>query len=125
MVATFNGNPRATIISCYSPTNVSEETELVTFYDVLSSLVRSIPKHNMLVIGGDINAQTGKNGNTKYSLHNTSNRNGQHSINNGEEITIKYTNNRMQKKPNDFGQKYGNQKNVRKRMNGSAIWQEN
>ena len=27
MAATFNGNPRAAIISCYSPTNVSEETE--------------------------------------------------------------------------------------------------
>ena len=50
MVATFNGNPRATIISCYSPTNVSEETELVAFYDELSSLVHSILKHNMLVI---------------------------------------------------------------------------
>ena len=44
MAATFNGNPRATIISCYSPTNVSEETELVAFYDELSSLVRSILK---------------------------------------------------------------------------------
>ena len=60
MAATFNGNPRATIISCYSPTNVSEETELVTFYDQLSSLVRSIPKYNMLVIGGDMNAQIAK-----------------------------------------------------------------
>ena len=60
MAATFNGNPRATIISCYSPTNVSEENELVAFYDELSSLVRSIPKHNMLVIGGDMNAQIGK-----------------------------------------------------------------
>ena len=78
MAATFNGNPRATIISCYCPTNVSEETELDTFYDELSSLVRSIPKHNMLVIGRDMNAQIGKNGNNKYSLHNTSNRNGQH-----------------------------------------------
>ena len=78
MVATFNDNPRATIISCYSPTNVSEETELVAFYDELSSLVRSIPKHNVLVIGGDMNAQIGKNGNNKYSLHNTSYRNGQH-----------------------------------------------
>ena len=56
IAATFNGNPRATII-CYSPTNVSEETELVTFYDELSSLVRSIPKHNVLVIGRDMNAQ--------------------------------------------------------------------
>ena len=47
MAATFNGNPKATIISCYSPTNVSEETELVTFYEELSSLVHSIPKHNL------------------------------------------------------------------------------
>ena len=80
MAATFNGNPKATIISCYSPTNVSEETELVTFYEELSSLVRSIPNHNLLVIGGDMNAQIGKNRNNKYSLHNTSNRNGQHLI---------------------------------------------
>ena len=64
--------------SCYSPTNVSEETELITFYDELSSLVRSIPKHNVLVIDSDMNAQIGKNGNQKYSLHNSSNRNGQH-----------------------------------------------
>ena len=60
LTATFNGNPRATIISCYSPINVSEETELVAFYDELSSLVHSIPKHNLLVIGGDMNAQIGK-----------------------------------------------------------------
>ena len=77
LAAMFNGNPRATIISCYSPTNVSEETELVAFYDELSSLVCSIPKQNVLVIGGDMNAQNGYN---KYSFHNTSNRNGQHLI---------------------------------------------
>ena len=78
MATTFNGNPKATIISCYSPTNVSEETKLVTFYEELPSLVRSIPKHNLLVIGRDMNAQIGKNRNNKYSLHNTSNRNWQH-----------------------------------------------
>ena len=78
LAATFNNNPRATIISCYSPTNVSEETELVTFYDELSFLVRSILKHNVLVIGGDMNAQIRKDRNNKYSLHSTSNRNGQH-----------------------------------------------
>ena len=32
----------------------------VTFYEELASLVRSIPKHNLLVIGGDMNAQIGK-----------------------------------------------------------------
>ena len=78
IAATFNGNPKATIILCYSPTNVSEETELVTFYEELSSQVRSIPKYNLLVIGGDMNVQIGKNRNNKYSRHNTSNRNGQH-----------------------------------------------
>ena len=78
MVATFNGNPSATIISCYNPTNVSEETDFVTFYNELFSLVPSIPKHNILVIGGDMNAQIGKNVNHKFSLHNSSNRNGEH-----------------------------------------------
>ena len=62
----------------YSPTNISEETELIAFYVELSSLVRSIPKHNVLVISGDMNAKIGKNGNRKYSLHNSSSRNGQH-----------------------------------------------
>ena len=61
MIATFNGNPGATII-CYSPTNVSDETELIAFYDELYSLVHSIPKNNILIIGRDMNAQIGKNG---------------------------------------------------------------
>ena len=59
---------------------LEKKNELITFYEELSSLVRSIPKHNLLVIGGDMNAQIGKNRNNKYSLHNRSNRNGQHLI---------------------------------------------
>ena len=78
IVATFNGNPSATIISCYSPTNVSEETDLITFYYEISSLVCSSTKHNVLVIGEDMNAQIGKNLNHKFSLHNSSNRNEKH-----------------------------------------------
>ena len=78
MVITFNGNPRASIIFCNSPTNINEETEIVAFYDELSSLVRSITKHNVLVIGRNMNAKIGKNWNRKYIPHNTSNRNGQH-----------------------------------------------
>ena len=78
IVATLNGNPSSTIISCYSPTNVSEETDLITFFNKLSSLVRGIPKHNVLVIGGDMNVQIGKNVNNKFSLHKSSNRNGEH-----------------------------------------------
>ena len=77
MVATFNGSPSATII-CYSPMNVSEETDLITFYNELSSFVRSIPKHNVLIIGGDMNAQIGKNVNNKSDLYDSLYRNGEH-----------------------------------------------
>ena len=66
IVATFNGNPSTTII-CYSPTNFSEETDLIAFYNQQSSLVQSIPKHNVLIIGGDMNAQIGKNVNSNFS----------------------------------------------------------
>ena len=76
MVATFNGNPSTTII-CYSPTNVSYKTDLIAFYNELSSLLHSIPKH-VLIIGGDMNAKIGKNVNNKFGLHNLSNRNGEH-----------------------------------------------
>ena len=76
MVATFHGNPTTTIISCYSPTNVSEELEVEQFYMELASLTRQIPKHNMLVIGGDFNAHLGKLNNSKLSYHTNANRNG-------------------------------------------------
>ena len=61
VVAMFNGNPSTTIISCYCPTNVSDETDLITFYNELASLVCSIPKHKVSIIVEDMNAQIGKN----------------------------------------------------------------
>ena len=76
MVATFNGNSSTTIISYYGPTNVSKETDLIAFFNKLSSLVRSISKHKVLVIG--MNAQIGKNVNHEFCLHNSSNRNGEY-----------------------------------------------
>ena len=80
MVAIFNGNPSTTIISCYKSTNGREETDRIIFYNELSSLVQSIPKHNVLVSGGAMNAQIGKNVNHKFSLHNSSSRNEEHLI---------------------------------------------
>ena len=97
MASTFDGNPKATIISCYSPTNVSEENEIVTFYEDLSSLVRSIPKH-LPLIGGYMNAQIGKNRNNKYSQHNASNRNGQHLIDFMIENRLRCLNTNFQKR---------------------------
>ena len=42
----------------------------------------------------------------------------ENSINNWKKMTMKHTNNRVQKKPNDSGLKYGNQNNIMKRLNG-------
>ena len=78
IIATFNGNPCTTVISCYSPTNFSDETETTAFYDELSSLIRDVPKHNVLLIGGDMNANIGLNNDHKYNYHQMTNRNGRH-----------------------------------------------
>ena len=78
IIANFNGNPCATIISCYSPTNVSDEEKVIEFYHELAALTRAIPKHNVLIIGGDMNAQLGKSDKFRHSFHTTTNRNGNH-----------------------------------------------
>ena len=52
IIADFNGNPTTTIISCYSPTNSSDQEVIDNFYQSLSSVTRQVPKHNFLIIGG-------------------------------------------------------------------------
>ena len=68
LVATFHGNPESTLISCYNPTNIADEQEVIDFYDYLSSFVCSVPKHNVLNIGGDLNAQTGQSIHHKFTV---------------------------------------------------------
>ena len=65
-----------TVICCYSPTNVTEEVECEKLYDELSSLTRQIPKHNVLIIGGDFNAHLGQDNGYKFAYHQQTNRNG-------------------------------------------------
>ena len=60
--AIFKSNPYAINISCYSPTNASDETDTITFDNELSSLVRHITKLNNLIIGRDMNAHIDKDG---------------------------------------------------------------
>ena len=98
MVAMFNGNPSTIIISCYSSTNVRDKTEPIPFYNELSSFVWTIPKHKVLIISGDMNAQIGKNVNNKFSLHNSSNRNGEHLIDFMLENRLTYLNTKFQKR---------------------------
>ena len=78
LVATFHGIPEPTLISCYSPTNIADEQEVIDFYNDLSSFIRSVPKHNVLIISGGLNAQTGQSIHHKSTCHRTSNRNGEY-----------------------------------------------
>ena len=39
MCTSFNGNPGTKTISCYSPTNAIDETDIIIFYNEVSSLV--------------------------------------------------------------------------------------
>ena len=60
MIALFNGNPAVTIISYYSPTNVLDEEDKDQFYFDITTTARSIPKHNITLAGGAMNARFGK-----------------------------------------------------------------
>ena len=75
-ILTLEGNPRTTIINCYSPTNVSSETEIEKFYQSLSDTITQIPVHNMVIIGGDFNAKI-RHPEALHSFNLSTNRNGQ------------------------------------------------
>jgi exonuclease III len=80
IVASFRGNPKSTIICCYSPTNVAPEEEVERFYQDLSSIMRQIPKHNVTILGGDFNAKLGHDKGHTHSFQTETNRNGSHLI---------------------------------------------
>ena len=76
LIANVNGNSITTVTSCYSPTNVSEESDVENCYHDLYAFKRSVPKHNVLIIAGDFNAHLGTDHNNKFSFHTEANRNG-------------------------------------------------
>ena len=51
---------------------------MLHFYNELASLVRAVPRHNVLIIAGDMNAQLGRNQHHKHAFHVETNRNGKH-----------------------------------------------
>ena len=77
MIATFNDKPCTTIITCFSLSNNSDKTNLITFYNELPSLVPSIHKYNALMFSGDMNAQIGEDESNKF-LHNSTKGNEEH-----------------------------------------------
>ena len=78
MCTSFKGNGYKAIVYCYSLTNASDESDIIIFYNELSSLVRHIPKCNVLITGEDINAQISKDENNTFRYHKSLNRNGEY-----------------------------------------------
>ena len=97
-VAVFNGNSSTTVISRYSPINASDETDLDAFYNKLSSLVHSIMKYNVLIIGGDMNAQIGKNKKGTFSSHDSTKGNGEQLMNFTQENELPSLDTKFQKR---------------------------
>ena len=98
LIATFIGNPAVTVISCYSPTNVSNVDGREEFYAELSELTKAVPKHSVLLIGGDMNGKIGAS-DAKGSVYNKhTNENGQLLLNYLLECNLKPLNTSFKKR---------------------------
>ena len=100
LACTFQGNPMATIISCYFPTNNSNEDEIQEYYNQISSYTRQIPKHNITLICGDFNAQLGQSTLFPYTYHSQTNRNGKYLTDFIQEMNMHCMNTHFRKKKN-------------------------
>ena len=98
LIATFNGNPATTVISCYSPTNVTTPEEREDFYVELTELTKKIPKHNVTLITGDMNARIGESDARASAYNTTTNENGQLLLDYAQECNLKVLNTSFQKR---------------------------
>ena len=87
IIADFEGNPKSTVIACYSPINNSSDDDINDFYLGLRSVIENVPAHNFLTIPGDFNAQLGPN-DAKFTFHTETNRNGEFLVDLMEEFNL-------------------------------------
>ena len=73
--------------------------EVERFYQDLTSVTRQVPKHNILIIGGDFNAHLGQLDGFKYAYHTDTNRNGSMLKDYLNENNLLCLNTKFQKRP--------------------------
>jgi exonuclease III len=50
---------KMTVVQCYAPTNATEEEVKERFYEQLQGIVDKIFEHEVVIVGGDLNAKVG------------------------------------------------------------------
>ena len=96
LVINVSGNPAATVIATYSPTNAAPEDKVQQYYDNLCRAVESVPAHNVLIITGDVNARLGKE-HVNFPFHEETNRNGEYLVDFIQEKGLICVNTKFQK----------------------------
>ncbi|MCP4493478.1 MAG: hypothetical protein GY820_40160, partial [Gammaproteobacteria bacterium] len=100
MLVSFNGNPRLTMMSVYSPTEFATDEEAEEFHNCLRSAITEVPAHHLLLVVGDLNAHISRlnEEDTGWYWHQVTNRNGQLLRDTLLESELEATNHRFQKK---------------------------
>ena len=98
----FDGNPRLTVITAYSPTEAATCEEAEDFHEELRNATRDVPAHHLLMVAGDLNAHLSKlnEEDSGWYWHQVSNRNGGLLRDTMLEGNLEATNHRFQKRPN-------------------------
>ncbi|XP_056017322.1 craniofacial development protein 2-like [Ostrea edulis] len=69
IVARFHSKyAKMTLIQCYAPTNDAEDDSKTTFYEKLQSTVSKTPRHDILIVLGDLNAKVGNDNEGKKRI---------------------------------------------------------
>ena len=97
----FDGNPRLTVITVYSPTEAASNEEAEDFHEGLRSAIGEVPAHHLLMVVGDLNAHLSRlnEEDSGWYWHRVSNRNGSLLRDTLLEGNLEATNHRFQKRP--------------------------
>ena len=100
LLVSFNGNPRLTILSVYSPTEAATNEVAEEFHHDLRGAINDVPAHHLLMVLGDLNAHlaTVDSDDSRWYYHQRTNRNGELLRDTLLECSLEATNHRFQKK---------------------------
>ncbi|XP_072039109.1 craniofacial development protein 2-like [Amphiura filiformis] len=97
LITNFQCNPATTVIVTYCPTNVADEDIVENHYDSMRRAIEFISAHNLLIVMGDFNARVGLE-DTKFTYHDTTNRNGKYLVELATEKNLIIANTQFRKK---------------------------